>query len=90
MPYLVTCHDKTNSLDLRLSTRAKHLRYLSSFKKEIMLAGPILSERQDPIGTVLILNYEKLDQVNNFLKNDPYSKVQLFKKISILEFKKVL
>ncbi len=90
MTYLVTCHDRTNSLDLRLSTREKHLKYINSFKKIIILAGPILDKKKNPIGTVLVLNYDKLDQVNDFLKNDPYNKVKLFKKISILEFKKVL
>ena len=55
-----------------------------------MLAGPILDENKNPIGTVLILYFDDLEQVNDFLKNDPYTQVQLFKKISILEFKKVL
>lgn len=90
MTYLVTCYDKKDSLNLRLSTREKHLKYLNKFKKQIMLAGPILDEDKNPIGTVLILYYDKLEQVNDFLKNDPYTQVKLFKKISILEFKKVL
>ena len=90
MTYLVTCHDKKDSLNLRLSTREKHLKYLNKFKKQIMLAGPILDEDKNPIGTILILYYDKLEQVNDFLKNDPYTQVKLFKKISILEFKKVL
>ena len=90
MTYLVTCHDKKDSLNLRLSTREKHLKYLNKFKKQIMLAGPILDENKNPIGTVLILYFDDLEQVNDFLKNDPYTQVKLFKKISILEFKKVL
>ena len=90
MTYLVTCYDKKDSLNLRLSTREKHLKYLNKFKKQIMLAGPILDENKNPIGTVLILYFDDLEQVNDFLKNDPYTQVQLFKKISILEFKKVL
>ena len=90
MTYLVTCYDKKDSLNLRLSTREKHLKYLNKFKKKIMLAGPILDENKNPIGTVLILYFDDLEQVNDFLKNDPYTQVQLFKKISILEFKKVL
>ena len=90
MTYLITCHDKADSLDLRLSTREKHLNYLNNFKEQIMIAGPILDENKNPIGTVLVLNYDKLEQVNDFLKKDPYNQVNLFKKISILEFKKVL
>ena len=90
MTYLITCHDKADSLDLRLSTREEHLNYLNNFKEQIMIAGPILDENKNPVGTVLVLNYDKLEQVNDFLKKDPYNQVNLFKKISILEFKKVL
>ena len=90
MTYLITCQDKADSLDLRLSTREKHLNYLNNFKEQIMIAGPILDENKNPVGTVLVLNYDKLEQVNDFLKKDPYNQVNLFKKISNLEFKKVL
>ncbi len=90
MTYLITCHDKTNSLDVRLSTREKHLNYIKNFKEQLIIAGPILDKNKNPIGTVLILNYDNIEQVNDFLKKDPYNQVNLFKKISILEFKKVL
>ena len=90
MTYLITCHDKTNSLDVRLSTREKHLNYIKNFKEQLIIAGPILDKNKNPIGTVLILNYDNIEQVNDFLKKDPYNQVNLFKKVSILEFKKVL
>ena len=33
MAYLITCTDKENSIDLRLSTREKHIKYLKKIKK---------------------------------------------------------
>ncbi len=90
MAYLITCVDKKNSIDLRLATREKHIKYLKKIKKKLILAGPILDKNENPVGTVLVLDFDNIERVNLFLKNDPYSKVKLFKSIKILEFKKVL
>ncbi len=90
MAYLVTCTDKKNSLDLRLSTREEHIKYLMEIKDMLILAGPILDKNNKPCGTVLVLGYEDLNEVKSFLENDPYSKARLFQKIEITRFKKVL
>ncbi len=90
MAFLVTCFDKKDSLELRLKTREEHIRYIKKIKKKLLLAGPILDKNENPIGTVLVLNFDNTEMVNLFLKNDPYSKVKLFKNIKIIEFKKVL
>ena len=90
MAFLIKCIDKKNSLDLRLSTREKHIKYLKKIKKKLILAGPILDQKDNPIGTILILDFDKLTEVKKFLNEDPYSKVYLFKEIKITRFKKVL
>ena len=90
MAYLITCYDKKNSLNLRLSTRDEHIKYLKQIKNKLILAGPILDEHNKPKGTVLILDYKNKSKVEIFLENDPYNKVSLFEKVEIIEFKKVL
>ena len=90
MAFLIKCIDKKNSLDLRLSTREKHIKYLKKIKKKLILAGPILDQKDNPMGTILILDFDKLTEVKKFLNEDPYSKVNLFKEIKITRFKKVL
>ena len=59
MAFLITCKDKKNSLELRLSTREEHIKYLKKVKKKLILAGPILDKNDKPIGTVLILDLIK-------------------------------
>ena len=90
MTYLITCKDKKNSLNLRLSTREKHIKYLKKIKKKLILAGPILDKNDNPVGTVLIVDFDKLAAVKKFLNEDPYSKVNLFKDVNIIRFKKVI
>ena len=87
--YIVTCLDKKNSLKKRLKNRELHLEYLKNLKNKLILAGPILNKTNKPKGSVLILQFKNKVELNNFLKNDPYSKVGLFKTINIEIFKKV-
>ena len=90
MPYLIKCTDKKNSLKIRLSTREKHIKYLRLISEKLILAGPILDKKSDPIGTILVIDFENIDDVKLFVQNDPYNKVGLFEKIDITKFKKVL
>ena len=90
MTYLITCTDKENSIDLRLSTREEHIKYLKKLKKKLILAGPILDKNNNPVGTVLIVDFDNLNAVKKFLNEDPYSKVNLFNDIKIVRFKKVI
>tara|TARA_B100000963_G_scaffold137241_1_gene119451 strand:- start:198 stop:470 length:273 start_codon:yes stop_codon:yes gene_type:complete len=90
MAYLVTCKDKENSIELRLSTREEHIKYLKKIKKKLILAGPILDKNDDPVGTVLIVDFDELAAVKKFLYDDPYSKVNLFQEVEITRFKKVI
>ena len=87
--YIITCIDKKNSLKKRLANRELHLKYLKSFKDKIILAGPILNKTNKSKGSVLILKFQNRFELNNFLKNDPYSKVDLFETVNIEIFKRV-
>ena len=87
--YIITCIDKKNSLKKRLANRELHLKYLKSFKDKIILAGPILNKTNKSKGSVLILKFQNRFEVNNFLKNDQYSKAGLFETVNIEIFKRV-
>ena len=87
--YIITCFDKKNSIKKRLANRELHLKYLKSFKNKIILAGPILNKTNKSKGSVLILKFQNRFELNNFLKNDPYSKVGLFETINVEIFKRV-
>ncbi len=87
--FIITCFDKKNSLKKRLANRELHLAYLKSFKNKLILAGPILNKSNKPKGSILILKLKNKFELNNFLKNDPYSKVGLFDTINIEILKRV-
>ena len=56
MSYFITCIDKPNSLSKRLSTRERHINYLTKFKSKLLTAGPLIGEDGKPYGSLLILD----------------------------------
>ena len=89
MSYFITCIDKPNSLSKRLSTRERHISYLTKFKSKLLTAGPLIGEDGNPYGSLLILDFEIRSELEDFLKNDPYCLEGLFEEVIIREFKKV-
>ena len=76
--FVIICHDKPNSLDLRMATRPAHLEYVNSFSSARKVAGPILDKDGKPKGSAFVMELADIDDANNFVKNDPYSKAGLF------------
>ena len=89
MMFIVICKVKKNSLKKRLANRELHLNHLKSIKKKTILAGPLLNKSNKPKGSILILNFEKKQELLAFMKNDPYVKVNLFEEVIIEKFKRV-
>ena len=90
MPYVILTHDKPDSLDLRLATRASHLEYLRPFKDQILAGGAFLTEDGSLAGgAMIVFNTEKLSEAEELIKNDPYTKVGLFSHVEVKRWKKV-
>lgn len=91
MLYALICIDKPNSDSIRAENREKHLDYLESHKDKITLAGPVMdADAQTPKGSLIILDMENTEAVQNFVSNDPYGQAGLFASITAAPFKKVL
>ena len=82
-------HGQKKSLEKRLKNRSLHLKHLKSLGKKLLLAGPVLDKNDKPKGSILILDFENLEKLKNFLDCDPYSQVELFESITIEKFKRV-
>ena len=49
-----------------------------------------MDKNDNPVGTVLIVDFDNLNALKKFLNDDPYSKVNLFDNVEIVRFKKVI
>ncbi len=88
--YVLVCHDKPNSLDLRMANREAHLAYARANLAKVKLGGPLLDAKGDMAGSMLIFDVDDIAEVQAFTDNDPYSTAGLFSRVEILPFKATL
>jgi len=88
--FVLVCHDKPNSLELRMATRETHLAYARANSGKVKLGGPILDAKGDMAGSLLIFDTEDMAEVQAFTDADPYTLAGLFAKVEILPFKATL
>ncbi|MVM37426.1 hypothetical protein GO730_06970 [Spirosoma sp. HMF3257] len=76
MQYIIHAYDHTDpdALDRRMAARPAHFTYVSQLKEkgQFLLGGALLDPAGKMIGSMLMLNMETEDQLNEYLKNDPY------------------
>ena len=90
MLFVISCEDKPDSLALRLANRDAHLRYLEDFSVQAVMAGPYLNADDQPIGSMLIMEFANEATAVSFSENDPYALASLFQSVSVRPWKKTL
>jgi len=81
--FILLCHDKKTSLELRKATRTAHLDYVATAENPVLLAGPMLDEEGNPEGSLLIISAEDKEAAKRFADNDPYALAGLFARVEI-------
>lgn len=82
------CFDNDNQLQIRLDTLKSHLTWVEKNMTSIKVAGPLLQpETGDIIGSLYVLEADSINNAHRLLKNDPYYKADIWKNITITEFK---
>ena len=90
MLFVISCEDKPDSLNVRLENREAHLRYLDDFSAQVVMAGPYLNADNQPIGSMLIVEFRDEADAVSFSENDPYNRAGLFEDVSVRPWKKTV
>ena len=85
--FVLICHDRPDSLALRVATREAHLAYVRGHSLPLKVAGPLLSDDGDMAGSLLVLEADSRAQVQDFADHDPYALAGLFARTEILSWK---
>lgn len=90
MPYFaIHCIDKPDSLGLRQATRSEHLRHVESVGDRLLVAGPLLGNDGEPMGSLLIIDFPDRKAAYEFAAADPYAQVGLFSSVAVTAWRKV-
>ena len=87
MLFALICTDKPNSVDLRMSVRPDHLKYLESLGDKLKAAGPFTTDEGSLTGSLVIIEAADRAAANVMAENDPYAKAGLFASVEIKPWK---
>ncbi len=88
--FAIHCIDKPLQAELRRRTRADHLAYLEGMRDRVVLAGPLLDDAGDPIGSMLLVDFPERRAAVAFAADDPYARAGLFASVAVTAWRQVL
>jgi uncharacterized protein YciI len=88
--FVITAFDRPGALELRLQVRPTHLDYLNGKMAQIRVAGPLLDEDEQPIGSLLIIEADDRVAAEAFAAGDPYRREGVFERVEIRPWRAAL
>ncbi len=87
MQYIITAYDGTDekALDRRLLAREEHLKSVERRAKagEHLYGAAILDDDGKMIGSMMVVDYPSKEELDNWLKVEPYVAENVWQKIDI-------
>lgn len=87
MQFLVTAYDGTDkdAMERRLAAREEHLKFTEKKAAEgnHLYAAAIMDEDDKMIGSVLIVDFPSREELDNWLKIEPYVMGRVWEKITV-------
>lgn len=85
--FVMFCADKPGALDLRMATREAHLAYMRDKASMVKVGGPMLDDKGDMAGSLLIVEAPDHAGAVALNANDPYTLAGLWERVDIKAFK---
>ena len=87
MQFVVTAYDGKDegAYERRMSVRPQHLENMSKLNENghVICAGGMTNSEGKLIGSVLIMEYESREQLDDYLANEPYVVAGVWQKIEV-------
>jgi uncharacterized protein len=89
MPYIIETWDKPDSKPIRASARPAHLEFLAAHAGKLIYSGAKLhDDGSDLGGSIYVLDTEDRSEAEAFIAADPFSKAELFERVTITRLRK--
>lgn len=90
MQYAIIAHDGKGMLEKRLVVRQRHLENIARIKGKVICAGGILDEEGKMAGSVMILDFESKDLLDEYLKSEPYIQEHVWDTVEVEQMNVVI
>jgi uncharacterized protein YciI len=83
MLFIVSGRDHANGLEDRLKFRPQHRAYYESLGDDLILSGPYLDEKGEPIGSMIVIRRDSQAAAEAFANADPYVTEGIFASLQV-------
>jgi uncharacterized protein YciI len=81
MIFAILLMDRPGTADLRIQIRPEHRAYLATLADRMAFAGPLTSEDgKTVVGSLLAIDFPSRAAVDEWLKNEPFTKAGVYEK----------
>lgn len=83
MQFVIRAYDGKGMLNKRMEVRPRHLEGIDKIRDHVICAGGLLDDEGNMKGSVLIMEYENREQLDEYLANEPYIQEHVWGKIEV-------
>ncbi len=83
MQFIVKAYDGKGMLEKRMAVRPRHLEGMARLGAHVVCAGGLLDDEGKMKGSVLIMDFQSREELDNYLANEPYVKEHVWEKIEV-------
>lgn len=83
MQFIITGYDGEGMLEKRMEVRPRHLENMSQINGKVICAGGLLDEEGKMKGSVLILDFNSRDELEQYLDSEPYIQEHVWEKVKV-------
>ena len=83
MQFIVKAYDGPDMLETRMAVRPRHLEVMKKLGKQIICAGGLLDDEGKMKGSVLVMEFENREALDDYLAKEPYVTEGIWQKIDV-------
>ncbi len=83
MQFLITAYDGKGMLEKRMEVRPRHLENMDRVKDHVLCAGGLLDENGAMAGSMLVMEFDSREQLDDYLGHEPYVSEGVWEKVDI-------
>ncbi len=81
--YVIRAYDGVGKLDRRMEVRPRHFENMERMKEHVVCAGGLLDENGKMMGSMLVMEFENREQLDEYLSNEPYVVEHVWERIDV-------
>lgn len=88
--YIVKAYDGEGKLEKRMEVRPRHLEGMKELGAKVIMAGGLLDDEGKMKGSMLVLDMADVEEVEDYLKGEPYVMEEVWEKVEVERYNLVL